>query len=165
MLRKKRFRTARMRKAQAKTKLGTRKGSRSIKQNDAVEHQDGDQRVMPRFAFARRFDLGREAGLTLAGNLTVDILKTRKTHSLMKTSCSPTPSASCLTPSRRASSQNDSRVIFGWPGGHGPDHMSMLKDTTALGAWMAERVTVDIRMRPRSLDLMRPLRRNSSSRL
>ena len=43
-----------------------------------TDHQGGDQRVMPLFAFFRRRDIEQELGLTLAGNLIVDIPKSRK---------------------------------------------------------------------------------------
>ena len=116
--------------------------------------------VMPRFAFIRRLDLEREAGLILAGSLTVDIRKSRK---------SPFPDEDEMladiirelldAAEARKLPSDANRIIFGWPGGRGPDHMSVLNDTAALETWMAERVTVDVRVHPQDdLDLMRPVR-------
>ena len=49
------------------------------KRRQGAQAEQGDQRFMPRFAFIRRLDLEREAGLLLAGTLIVDIPKSRKT--------------------------------------------------------------------------------------
>lgn len=127
------------------------------KRRQGAQAEQGDQRFMPRFAFIRRLDLEREAGLLLAGTLIVDIPKSRKTPLPHEEQMIAEIIRELVDAAEAGKLPDDAnRVIFGWPGGRRPDDVSVLDDIAAIEAWMAERVTIGVRVDPHDdLDLMR----------
>ena len=112
------------------------------------------QRITPRFAFIRRLDLEREAGLLLAGNLIVDIPKTRKSP-LPHEQQMITEILQKLADGARSGEMPDDAVIYGWPGGRRPEDDFHHDDDAAMTAWAKERITIAVRVDPRDDGLVR----------
>ena len=117
------------------------------------EHQGGE-RMMPIFAFFRRRDIEQELGLTLAGNLIIDIPKSRKSP-LPHEQQMITEILQKLADSARSGELPDDAIVYGWPGGRRPEDDSIVDDDAAMTAWAKERITIAVRIDPRNDGLVR----------
>jgi hypothetical protein len=109
--------------------------------------------TMPVFAFARRSDVKRENGLILAGQLIVDIPKSKKLkrrHQQMIADI-----IRRLTTAARSGQMAYNAVVYGWSGGSRPANAVDVHNDTLMAAWAKDRIAIAVRIDPRNDDYLR----------
>jgi hypothetical protein len=108
--------------------------------------------AFPVFVFARRRDIEIETGLTLAGNLVVDIPKGRigphHEQGIQKI-------MDRLYAEVRSGRMGDDAVINGWPGGVKPANAVDTRDGARMAAWAKGCVTIAVRIDDRDDGMVR----------
>jgi len=103
--------------------------------------------IMPAFVFVRRRDVELEGGYILAGQLIVDIPKTKKLkkrdeqeiHRIIERLTADVPR---MPPDEAA-------VVFGWRGGVRPPSAVDTTNDKIMGAWAQRSLTIGLRVDPR----------------
>lgn len=112
-------------------------------------NMESDVKIYPLFVFARRSDIERETGLILAGQLIVDIPKTRKKpkrreqRMIMEI-------MERLTAEARSGRMPEDAMVIGWPGGCRPANAVDADNDALLAAWAKDRITIVVRVDPRN---------------
>jgi hypothetical protein len=108
--------------------------------------------AFPAFIFARRRDIEIEAGLTLAGNLVVDIPKGpvgRDQEQMIRKIMDR------LYAEVRSGRMGDDALICGWPGGAKPANAVDTRDDARMAGWAEGRVTIAVRIDSRDDGMVR----------
>jgi hypothetical protein len=103
---------------------------------------------MPIFVFARRADIERESGLLLAGQLVVDIPKTKKLkrrQQRMITGIVERLAAEV----RSGRMPDDVFLVYGWRGGCRPANAVDVDGAALMEAWAKDRIVIAVRVDPR----------------
>jgi hypothetical protein len=109
-------------------------------------HQKGNfaMTTMPAFVFLRRRDIELEAGFTLAGQLIVDIPKTKKLKKHERQMIKGYIQR--LTADIPRMPPDDAAVVFGWHGGVRPPDAADTKNDEIMGAWCDRSVAIAVRI-------------------
>ncbi len=108
--------------------------------------------IMPAFVFMRRRDIELEAGFILAGNLMVDIAKTKKLKDRQRRRIVHTVQQLMeqLTYMAISGSLPDDATVYSWPNGCRPPNAdATVDDEKLMAAWAKDRLTMVIRVDPR----------------
>jgi hypothetical protein len=110
--------------------------------------------TMPLFVFARRRDIEIEAGLTLAGQLIVDIPKRKKLKQCYQQMI--VEIAHRLTAEAQSGRMPDDAIVYGWAGGRGrPANAVDTDDDALMTRWAQESTVIGVRVDPRNDGLVR----------
>jgi hypothetical protein len=109
--------------------------------------------VYPVFVFGRRSDIERETGLTLAGQLFVDIPKTRKPKRRQQQMIREIVQR--LTAEARLGRMPEDAMVYGWPGGCKPANAVDTDNDALMAAWAKDRLVIAVRVDPRNDDHLR----------
>src|SRR5262249_23149637 len=100
--------------------------------------------AMPLFVFARRRDIEIENGLILAGQLVVDIPKTKKPKRREKQMIAEIVQR--LTAEARSGQMPDDAMIAGWPGGRPPANAVDVRNDALMAPWAKDRIIIAVRV-------------------
>jgi len=104
---------------------------------------------MPVFVFMRRHDIERETGLILAGQLIVDIPKSRKKPRRREQQM-VAKIVQRLTAAAQSGQMPDDAIVYGWPGRSRPANAVDVDDDALMASWAKERVVIGVRIDPRN---------------
>jgi hypothetical protein len=107
-----------------------------------------EQPTMPVFVFGRRSDIERETGLILAGQLIVDIPKTKKPKRRQQRMI--VEIVERLSAAARSGQMPADAMVYGWPGGCRPANAVDVHNNALMAAWAKDRITIAVRIDPRN---------------
>jgi hypothetical protein len=103
--------------------------------------------TMPVFVFARRPDIERETGLILAGQLIVDIPKTKRPKRRQQRMIVEIMKR--LSEAARSGQMPADAMVYGWPGGCRPANAVDVQNDALMAAWAKDRMVIGVRVDPR----------------
>jgi hypothetical protein len=106
--------------------------------------------TMPFFVFWRRPDIEREADFILAGQLIVDIPKTKKPKRRQQRMIAEIVQR--LTASAQSGQMPVDAVVYGWSGGSRPANAVDVNDDALMAAWAKDRIAIAVRVDPSPRD-------------
>jgi hypothetical protein len=114
------------------------------------EIETGEQTMttMPIFVFARRRDIEHETGLILAGQLVVDIPKSKKPKRREQQMVAEIIQR--LTADARSGQMPDDAFVCGWHGGRRPEDAVDVHDDVVMASWARDRLVIAVRIDPRN---------------
>ena len=107
--------------------------------------------TFPYFVFHRRRDIEVECGLILAGLLLVNEPREKK----MRKKLEQTIGQIIEQLTEVVAKDPNHGLIFGWSGGRKPANAVDTSDDSIMGAWAKDRLSIEVRVDPRSDGLMR----------
>jgi hypothetical protein len=105
--------------------------------------------IMPVFVFMRRRDIERENGFILAGQLIVDIPRSRKKPKRREQQMI-TEIVQLLSANAQSGQMPDDAVVYGWPGGCRPANAVDVDNDALMASWAKERIVIVVRIDPRN---------------
>jgi hypothetical protein len=112
------------------------------------------EETMPAFVFARRRDIELEIGLTLAGNLVVDLPKKpklKRRHQRMIAAI-----LQRLSSAAKGGEMPNDAVVYGWHGNHRPDNAdAVIANNELMENWAETRLKIAVRIDPRNDGMIR----------
>jgi hypothetical protein len=103
--------------------------------------------TMPVFVFGRRSDIERETGLILAGQLIVDIPKTKTPKRRQQRMIAEIVER--LTADARSGQMPADAMVYGWPGGSKPANAVDVDNDALMASWAKDRLVIAVRVDPR----------------
>jgi hypothetical protein len=105
--------------------------------------------TMPLFIFLRRRDVELEAGFILAGQLIVDIPKSRRKPKRREQRMIA-EIVQQLTDQAQSGQMPDDAIVYGWPGGCRPANAADVDNDALMASWAKDRIAVGVRIDPRN---------------